>query len=52
MKKSLSGFSLLEVLVTLLLTTVGILGMVAMQGQAIKQTQDSVNRTHVVMLLQ
>ncbi|MGY8811949.1 MAG: type IV pilus modification protein PilV [Pseudomonadales bacterium] len=50
MKKSHSGFSLLEVLVTLLLTTVGILGMVAMQGQAIKQTQDSVNRTHVVLL--
>jgi len=45
-----SGFSLLEVLVTVLLTTVGILGMVAMQGRAIQYSQDSVERTHAVIL--
>lgn len=44
------GFSLIEVLVTLLLTTIGILGMVAMQGRAIQYTQDSVQRTHAAML--
>jgi type IV pilus assembly protein PilV len=44
------GFSLLEVLVTMLLTTIGILGMVAMQGHAISNTQDSIQRTHAVML--
>lgn len=44
------GFSLLEVLVTILLTAVGILGMVAMQGKAIQYTQDSVERTHAAML--
>ncbi|MEH6389027.1 MAG: type IV pilus modification protein PilV [Pseudomonas profundi] len=44
------GFSLLEVLVTILLTAIGILGMVAMQGKAIQYTQDSVERTHAVML--
>lgn len=53
MKKTFNnaqGFSLLEVLITILLTTVGILGMVAMQGRAIQYTQDSVQRTHAVIL--
>lgn len=50
MMKKIRGFSLLEVLVTILLTAVGILGMVAMQGKAIQYTQDSVERTHAVML--
>lgn len=44
-----SGFSLIEVLVTLLLTTIGILGMVAMQSQGIQYTQDSVQRNAAVM---
>lgn len=38
------GFSLIEVLVTLVLTTVGILGMVALQGKSISYTQDTVHR--------
>lgn len=50
MKKS-SGFSLIEVLVTLVLTTIGILGVVAMQSRAIQQTQDSVQRNTAVMLV-
>ncbi|SDR77154.1 type IV pilus assembly protein PilV [Halopseudomonas xinjiangensis] len=50
MKRLTNGFSLLEVLITILLTAIGILGMVAMQGQAIRHTQDSVQRTHAVML--
>lgn len=50
MKKS-SGFSLIEVLVTLVLTTIGILGMVAMQSRSIQQTQDSVQRNTAVMLV-
>jgi len=44
------GFSLIEVLVTLVLTTIGILGMVAMQGRSIQYTQDSVQRNTAVML--
>lgn len=44
------GFSLLEVLITMLLTTIGILGMLAMQGKAIQYTQDSAERTHAVIL--
>lgn len=50
LRTSVKGFSLLEVLVTILLVAVGILGMVAMQGKAIQYTQDSVQRTHAVML--
>jgi len=44
------GFSLIEVLVTLLLTTIGVLGMVALQGRSIQYTQDSVQRNTAVML--
>lgn len=45
-----NGFSLIEVLVTLVLTTIGILGMVAMQGRSIQYTQDAVQRNAAVML--
>ena len=45
-----AGFSLLEVLITILLITVGVLGMVAMQGKAIQYTQDSVERTYAASL--
>lgn len=44
------GFSLLEVLITLILTTVGILGVVAMQSRSIQYTQDSVERNNAIML--
>lgn len=44
------GFSLLEVLITLLLTTVGILGMVALQSKGIQYTQDAGNRNAAVEL--
>ncbi|AQZ94765.1 type IV pilus modification protein PilV [Halopseudomonas phragmitis] len=48
--RDMRGFSLLEVLITILLTAIGILGMVAMQGRAIQYTQDSVQRTQAVIL--
>jgi len=38
------GFSLIEVLVTILLTTIGILGMVALQVKSMSYTQDTVHR--------
>lgn len=44
------GFSLIEVLITLLLTSVGILGMAAMQAKAIAYTQDSIQRNTAAML--
>ncbi len=38
------GFSLIEVLITLLLVTVGVLGMVALQAKTIGYTQDTIQR--------
>lgn len=38
------GFGLLEVLITLVLTAIGILGMVAMQSKSIQYTQQAVSR--------
>lgn len=38
------GFSMIEVLVTLVLVSVGVLGMVALQARTIQFTQDSVQR--------
>lgn len=50
MKRNSRGFSLIEVLVTIVLTTVGILGMVALQSKSIQYTQDSVNRNNAIAL--
>lgn len=44
------GFSLIEVLVALVLTTVGVLGMVALQGRSVQYVQDSVQRNVAVDL--
>ena len=44
------GFSMLEVLITILLVAIGLLGMMAMQGRAIQYTADSLNRTQAVLL--
>lgn len=44
------GFSLIEVLVTLVLVTIGILGMITMQGRSIQYTQESVQRNAAVDL--
>ena len=45
------GFSLIEVLVTLVLVAIGVLGMVALQGRSIQYTQYSVQRNSAVMLV-
>ena len=45
-----SGFSMIEVLVSLLITVIGVLGMVALQSKAIPYTQDSVQRNTAIML--
>jgi len=46
------GFSLIEVLVTLVLITIGVLGMVALQGKSIAFTQDTTQRNTAAMLAQ
>ncbi|UUD66134.1 type IV pilus modification protein PilV [Pseudomonas seleniipraecipitans] len=50
MNRNNQGFSLIEVLVALLLTTVGVLGMVALQGRSVQYSQDSVQRNVAVDL--
>lgn len=49
MNKS-KGFSLIEVLVTLVLTTIGILGMVVLQGKSIQYTTEASSRELAVSL--
>lgn len=49
--KNSKGFSLIEVLVTLLLTTIGVMGMVAMQAKAISYTKMSSNLTNATVLV-
>lgn len=44
------GFSMMEVLITLLLISISVLGMVAMQAQSISFAQDSVQRNTAAML--
>ncbi len=48
--KNTLGFSMIEVLITLLLVTVGVLGMMAMQSRTIQYTQDSVQRNAAAAL--
>lgn len=48
--KRCGGFSMIEVLVSLLITVIGVLGMVALQSKAIPYTQDSVQRNTAMML--
>lgn len=50
MNRTQNGFSLIEVLVTILLVSIGLLGMVALQGRTIAYTQDSVQRNAAAML--
>lgn len=44
------GFSLIEVLVAVVLTCVGLLGMVALQGRALQYVQDSAQRNTAAAL--
>jgi type IV pilus assembly protein PilV len=48
--KTQTGFSLIEILVTILLITTGVLGMVAMQSRSIHYTQESIQRNTAVDL--
>ncbi|WP_373568789.1 type IV pilus modification protein PilV [Pseudomonas sp. efr-133-TYG-103a] len=46
-----AGFSMIEVLVSLIIIVIGVLGMVALQSKAIPYTQDSVQRNAAIMLV-
>jgi type IV pilus assembly protein PilV len=45
------GFTMIEVLVSLIIIVIGVLGMVALQSKAIPYTQDSVQRNTAIMLV-
>lgn len=44
------GFTLLELMVTIIIISIGLLGMMAMQGRAIQHSTDTLNRTQAMML--
>lgn len=48
--KSIGGFSLVEVLVALVVISVGVLGLVALQGRTLQYTNESAQRSNAVML--
>lgn len=48
--KSHRGFSMIEVLITLVLVSIGVLGMVALQTRTLQNTQDSVQRNAAASL--
>lgn len=50
-KKRQSGVGLIEVLVALLILTIGILGMVALQTRALQLNQDSVYTSQALMMV-
>lgn len=50
MKTSEKGFSMVEVLVAIVIISIGVLGLVAMQGKTIQYTQDSSQRNTAAML--
>lgn len=49
-RKHQQGVALIEVMVSLLIFSLGVLGMVAMQGKAITYTVDAENRSRAAML--
>tara|TARA_R110001583_G_scaffold184037_2_gene343059 strand:+ start:45827 stop:46291 length:465 start_codon:yes stop_codon:yes gene_type:complete len=49
-RKAQSGFTLIEVLVSVLVLSIGLLGMAALQINAMKNNQSSFQRTQAVML--
>ena len=50
MKMTQQGFSMLEVLVTIAITIIGLAGLTAMQMQSIRTVEDSGNRTHAIWI--
>lgn len=50
MKQKQLGIGLIEVLVTITITTIGLLGLSAMQMQSIRSVSDSGNRTHAIWI--
>ncbi|MDK8263869.1 type IV pilus modification protein PilV [Pseudomonas oryzihabitans] len=50
MKRRKGGFSMIEVLVSLVIICIGVLGMVALQTRSVALSQDSVQRSNAMVL--
>ncbi len=50
-RKSSRGLTLIEVLVTIVITSIGLMGLISLQMQALKATQDAGNHSHVTWIL-
>jgi type IV pilus assembly protein PilV len=50
MKKILSGFSLIEVMISMAIFSIGVLGVMGMQARSISYFSDSKNRTDAALL--
>jgi type IV pilus assembly protein PilV len=50
-KKTASGLTLIEVLVTIVITSIGLMGLISLQMQALKATQDAGNYSHATWVL-
>ncbi len=49
-KSSQAGFSLIEVLVSLVIICIGVLGLVALQSRSLVLSQDAIQRNNAIML--
>ncbi|MFT6188724.1 MAG: type IV pilus assembly protein PilV [Oleispira sp.] len=45
------GLTLIEVLVTMMITSIGLMGLMSLQMQALKATQDAGNHSHATLIL-
>ncbi len=50
-RKISTGLTLIEVLVTMVITSIGLLGLFSLQMQALKSTQDAGNNSHATWVL-
>jgi type IV pilus assembly protein PilV len=50
-KKTATGLTLIEVLVTIVITSIGLMGLISLQMQALKATQDAGNYSHATWVL-
>ncbi len=48
---NVSGLTLIEVLVTVVITSIGLMGLLSLQMQALKATQDAGNHSHATWIL-
>ena len=48
---SSAGLTLIEVLVTMMITSIGLMGLMSLQMQALKATQDAGNHSHATWIL-